>query len=73
VALAVNPSVAARNVNELVALAKSKPRGLTLASAGTGSAGHMAAIREFGPSVEHRKTWLTRILAGGSDAVGKEA
>jgi hypothetical protein len=33
----------------------------------------MAAIREFGPSVEHRKTWLTRILAGGSDAVGKEA
>jgi tripartite-type tricarboxylate transporter receptor subunit TctC len=44
VALAVNPSVAARNVNELVALAKSKPRGLTLASAGTGSAGHMAAI-----------------------------
>jgi ribonuclease HII len=40
---------------------------------GYASAGHMAAIREFGPSVEHRKSWLTRILAGGSDAVGKEA
>jgi len=42
--LAVNPSLPARNVNELVALAKAKPGTLTLASAGTGSAGHMAAI-----------------------------
>lgn len=44
VALVVHPAVPARSVSELVALAKSKPRGLTLASAGTGSAGHMAAI-----------------------------
>ncbi len=44
VALVVNPNVPARNVNELVALAKAKPKGLSLASAGTGSAGHMAAI-----------------------------
>ncbi len=42
--LAVNPSLPARNVTELVALAKAKPGTLTLASAGTGSAGHMAAI-----------------------------
>ena len=42
--LAVNPSLPVRNVNELVALAKAKPGTLKLASAGTGSAGHMAAI-----------------------------
>ncbi len=42
--LAVNPLLPARNVNELVALAKAKPGTLTLASAGSGSAGHMAAI-----------------------------
>ena len=39
---------------------------------GYASAGHMATIRELGPSPEHRVTWLTRILAGGSDAVGQE-
>lgn len=39
---------------------------------GYASAGHIAAIRELGPSSEHRVTWLTRILAGGSEAVGSE-
>ena len=44
VALVVHPSLPANNVKELVALAKSKPGSLHLASAGTGSSGHMAAV-----------------------------
>ena len=39
---------------------------------GYASAGHIAAIRELGPSSEHRVTWLTRILAGGSEPVVQE-
>jgi tripartite-type tricarboxylate transporter receptor subunit TctC len=39
--LVVNPSVAARNAAELIALAKEKPDQLTYASQGTGSNGHM--------------------------------
>jgi ribonuclease HII len=30
---------------------------------GYASEKHIAAIREFGPSAIHRKTWLTKILA----------
>jgi ribonuclease HII len=56
----------------MIELAKSLPAYGLQGHKGYASAGHMAAIREFGPSVEHRKTWLTRILAGGSDAVGQE-
>jgi tripartite-type tricarboxylate transporter receptor subunit TctC len=44
VALVVHPSLGVNTVNELIALAKSKPRSLSLASAGTGSSGHMAAV-----------------------------
>ena len=40
--LVVGPSVAARNVAELIALAKSKPRGLTYGSAGNGSSSHLS-------------------------------
>lgn len=39
---------------------------------GYASAGHIAALREFGPSEEHRLTWLTRILAGPNLPVGEE-
>jgi tripartite-type tricarboxylate transporter receptor subunit TctC len=39
--LAINPSVAARSVPELVALAKTKPRQLNFASTGNGSAPHL--------------------------------
>lgn len=39
--LVVNPSVAATSVAELIALAKAKPGGLTYASQGTGSNGHV--------------------------------
>src|SRR5215831_9518798 len=40
--LVVHPSVPARSVKELVALAKAKPRGLNYASSGTGTPYHMA-------------------------------
>lgn len=39
---------------------------------GYASAGHIAAIRELGPSQEHRLTWLTRILADPDSAVSGE-
>lgn len=41
--LVVHPSVAAKNVNELVALAKSKPGSLNYASSGVGTPLHLAA------------------------------
>ena len=40
--LVVHPSLPAHNVKELIALAKSKPGGLSYASAGTGGAPHLA-------------------------------
>jgi tripartite-type tricarboxylate transporter receptor subunit TctC len=40
--LAVHPSVPARSVAELIALAKAKPGGLTYASAGVGNFSHLA-------------------------------
>ena len=40
--LAVHPSVPAHNVPELIALARAKPGGLTYASAGAGTASHLA-------------------------------
>ncbi|HET8745950.1 MAG TPA: tripartite tricarboxylate transporter substrate binding protein [Ramlibacter sp.] len=43
--LTVHPSVPARNVQEFIALAKSKPEGLRFASSGGGSAQHLAAER----------------------------
>ena len=42
--LVVHPSVPARSVKELVALAKSRPGMLTSASAGVGSSNHMALV-----------------------------
>ena len=41
--LAINPTVPATNVKELIALAKAKPGQLTYASYGTGSSAHMNA------------------------------
>lgn len=43
--LTVNPNVPARNVKEFIAVAKSKPGGLSYASSGGGSAQHLAAAR----------------------------
>ena len=42
-AVAVHPAVPARTVKELIALAKSKTRGLNFGSSGTGAAPHLAA------------------------------
>ena len=43
--LSVHPSIPARSVKELVALAKAKPGSLNYASAGNGSANHLATAR----------------------------
>lgn len=40
--LVVHPTLPARNVSEFIALAKSKPGGLSMASSGVGSASHLA-------------------------------
>ena len=40
--LVVHPTVPARNVKELIALAKSRPKGMNYASSGTGTPYHMA-------------------------------
>ncbi len=42
IVLVVNPDVPAKNVQELLALAKAKPGGLSWASAGNGSTSHLA-------------------------------
>ena len=41
--LAVHPTLAVRNVKELIALAKTKPGQLTYATSGIGASGHLAA------------------------------
>ncbi len=43
VVVVVHPELPANNVRELIALAKSKPQGLSYASAGTGTPHHLAA------------------------------
>ena len=42
--LSVHPTVAAKNVRELVALAKSQPGKMTYGSSGVGGAGHLAGV-----------------------------
>jgi len=41
--LVVHPTVSAKNVQELIAVARAKPGGLTYGSSGAGNAGHLAA------------------------------
>ncbi len=48
--LVVHPSVAARNVAELIALARAKPASLSYGSSGNGTAGHLAT--ELAASME---------------------
>ena len=55
-ALVVHPTVAATNVNELIALAKQKPGQLTYGSNGTGSSQHLAGVmfgQAFGVELLH--------------------
>jgi tripartite-type tricarboxylate transporter receptor subunit TctC len=54
--LVVNPAVPARSVAELIALAKTRPDGVTYASSGNGSTGHIAAelfMRQAGVRMLH--------------------
>jgi len=64
--LGVHPSVPARTVKELVALAKSRPGGLNFATAGVGSAPHLAGI-EF--ALRAGVQWTYVPYKGGSQAV----
>jgi len=64
--LGVHPSVPASTVKELVALAKSKPGGLNFATAGVGSAPHLAGV-EFALRTGVRWTYVP--YKGGSAAL----
>jgi tripartite-type tricarboxylate transporter receptor subunit TctC len=64
--LGVHPSVPAHTVDELVELAKSRPGQLTFATAGVGSAPHLAGI-EFALRTGVRWTYVP--YKGGSQAV----
>ena len=50
-----NPSLPVANVKELIALAKSKPKGLNASIASAGSAGHLATGIVQGPYRHHRR------------------
>lgn len=73
--LVVGPSVAARTVPQLVALAKSKPDGLTYGSAGSGSSSHLsgalfeslAGVKMIHVPYKGSAPLLTDILSGRVD------
>ncbi|MEK6210767.1 MAG: tripartite tricarboxylate transporter substrate binding protein [Pseudomonadota bacterium] len=64
--LGVHPSVPAKNVKELIALAKSRPGQLNFATAGVGSAPHLAGV-EF--ALRTGVQWAYVPYKGGSQAV----
>jgi len=68
--LAVHPAVPAKNVKELVALAKSQPGRLNFAISGIGGAPHLAGI-EFAQRSGVQWTYIP--YKGGSDAVAAVA
>jgi len=68
--LAVHPSVPAKDVKELVALAKSQPGRLNFAISGIGGAPHLAGI-EFAQRMGVQWTYIP--YKGGSDAVAAVA
>ena len=68
--LAVHPSVPAKNVKELVALARSQPGRLNFAISGLGGAPHLAGI-EFAQRTGVQWTYIP--YKGGSDAVAAVA
>jgi tripartite-type tricarboxylate transporter receptor subunit TctC len=68
--LAVHPSVPAKDVKELVALAKSQPGRLNFAISGIGGAPHLAGI-EFAQRTGVQWTYIP--YKGGSDAVAAVA
>ncbi|HZC76210.1 MAG TPA: tripartite tricarboxylate transporter substrate-binding protein, partial [Ktedonobacterales bacterium] len=68
--LAVHPSVPAKDVKELIALAKSQPGKLNFAISGIGGAPHLAGI-EFAQRTGVQWTYIP--YKGGSDAVAAVA
>ncbi len=74
--LCVHPSVPARNVKELIALAKRQPGGINYASPGIGTVGHfaselfntMAGIRMVHVPYKGAAQYVTDLLAGHIDA-----
>jgi len=68
--LAVHPSVPAKDIKELVALAKAQPGKLNFAISGIGGAPHLAGI-EFAQRMA--LTWTYIPYKGGSDAVAAVA
>ena len=65
--LSVHPSVPARSVKELIALAKAKPRGLLFGSAGNGSSSHL--ITELFIDVTGAKMMHVPYKGGGPQVV----
>jgi len=73
--IVVNPSLPAKNVRELIALAKSKPGGLNLASSGNGQSTHlsaelfssMAGIKMNHVPYKGSAPALTDVIAGQAD------
>lgn len=73
--LLVKPSLSVKNMEELIALMKSKPRGVTLGSGGVGSSGHVAMgliTQKTGAEVLHvpykgEGPLITALLAGDVD------
>ena len=63
--LVVHPALPAKNVQELIALAKAKPGGLTFASGGTGVASHLAG--ELFKSTAGIESCTCRTRAGAGD------
>jgi ribonuclease HII len=51
--------------NLMIELGASVPGYLFEGHKGYASGAHIDAIRTLGPSVHHRQTWLTKILADG--------
>src|SRR5207237_1385528 len=68
--LAVHPSVAVKDVRELVAMAKAQPGKLNFAISGIGGAPHLAGI-EFAQRTGVQWTYIP--YKGGSDAVAAVA
>ena len=55
--LVITPSHPAKTVAELVAMAKAQPGKLFYASSGNGSAQHLAALEQLGPTPHHRMSF----------------
>ncbi|PWT86055.1 MAG: MFS transporter [Proteobacteria bacterium] len=73
--LAINPSVPAKMISELVAYARANPGKITMASAGTGSANHVfGALFEMMTAVSfvhvpYRSSYIPDLLSGQVDLV----